>query len=149
MIKDDRGPEGGRTKYLLTSDLSLTTQQVVQWYRRRWAVEVFFRDAKQHLGLGGCEARRPELIISHVVLVCVAYTLLQLLKPSSAVPRPSVCAIKDDLAPLVMLVLPLGELMAQRPLPDGSLEEIDLEHFFQPVRTRLPHLAVAHDLVFT
>jgi Transposase DDE domain len=69
VIKDDRGPEGGGTEYLLTDDLSLSTQQVVEWYRRRWAVEVFFSDSKRHLGLGKCEARCGAEVIAHVVLV--------------------------------------------------------------------------------
>lgn len=35
VIKNDRSQEAGRTKYLLTDDLSLTTRGVVEWYRRR------------------------------------------------------------------------------------------------------------------
>ncbi len=57
VIKDDRGPEGGRTKYLLTNATGLTTREVIAWYRRRWAIEVFFRDCKQYLGLGRSEVR--------------------------------------------------------------------------------------------
>lgn len=121
VITDDTGPEGGRTKYLLTNDLTLTNQEHVQWYRKRWVIEIFFRDAKQALGLAKCEARTPEAVINHVVLVCVAYAFLHLLKPLAADHRPSVRASQDALAPLVMLVRqPAGWQVAwPSPLVDG------------------------------
>ena len=149
VIKDDRSPEGGRTKYLLTDDLSLTTCAVVQWYRRRWPIEVFFRDCKQLLGLCDCEARSAEAIVSHLVLVCVAYTMLQLFKPVRHQPRPSVCVIKHELTPLVMLFDKRGSLAPHRQSPDGQLSKVDLNHFLNPIRTRLPQLVIPKLLVFS
>jgi DDE superfamily endonuclease len=149
VIKDDRSQEGGRTKYLLTSDLSLTTCEVVKWYRKRWPIEVFFRDCKQLLGLCECEARNAQAIISHIALVCVAYTLLQLFKPASQRPRPSVCVIKHELTPLVMLFGKHSGLVAHRQSPDGQLLKVDLEHFLNPIRTRLPQLVIPKLLVFS
>lgn len=149
VIKDDRGPEGGRTKYLLTNATGLATQQVIAWYRRRWTIEVFFRDGKQYLGLGRCEARTAAEIIAHVVLVCVGYTVLQLLKPASHQPSVSVRASQHALAPLTMIVVPGGERCAQRPLPNGSVEVIAMGHLLAPIRTRLPVLPLVENLVFT
>lgn len=149
VIKDDRGPEGGRTKYLLTNATALDCCQVIAWYRRRWLIEVFFRDCKQYLGLGRCEARLAEEIIGHIALVCVAYTILQLLRPVTDKLRPSVRANKHHLAPLVSVALPTGQRIAQRPLPNGKMQEVVWEHLLEPVRTRLPALALTEDLVFT
>jgi hypothetical protein len=149
VIKDDRSQEAGRTKYLLTDDLSLTTCAVIKWYRRRWPIEVFFRDCKQRLGLCDCEARNAEAIISHIVLVCVAYTLLQLFKPASKQPRPSVCVIQHELTPLVMLFDRRSGLVAHRQAPAGQLLKVDLKHFLNPVRTRLPQLVIPKRLVFS
>lgn len=148
VIKDDRGPEGGRTKYLLTDDRSLTNQQHVRWYRKRWVIEVFFRDAKQEVGLAGCEARTPPAVISHVVLVCVAYTFLQLLKPLAADRRPSVRASKDALAPLVMVVTLEGHRQVARPDSSGQFHVLSLDHLWHPVRTRLPGLPCPEKPVF-
>jgi hypothetical protein len=148
VIKDDRSQEGGRTKYLLTDDLSLKTCEVIRWYRRRWPIEVFFRDCKQLLGLCECEARSPEAIVSHLLLVCVAYTLLQLFKPASQQPRPSVCVIQHELTPLVMLFDKRRGLVAHRPASDGQLSKVSLEHFLNPVRTRLPQLVIPKLLIF-
>lgn len=148
VIKDDRGPESGRTKYLLTNATGLNVRQVVEWYRRRWTIEVFFRDCKQYLGLGRSEVRNADEIISHIVLVCIAYTVLQLLKPLANEKRPSVRACKHALAPLALLVLPSGERCAERHLPNGSVDVISFEHWLEPFRTRLPGLVLAENLVF-
>ena len=149
VIKDDRGPEGGRTKYLLTNATALECCQVIAWYRRRWMIEVFFRDCKQYLGLSRCEARLSEEIIGHIALVCVAYVILQLLRPMTDKLRPSVRANKHHLAPLVIVVLPTGQRTAQRPLPNGKMEEVALDHLLEPVRTRLPGLTLTENLIFT
>jgi hypothetical protein len=149
VIKNDRGPEGGRTKYLLTNATGLTTRQVIAWYRRRGAIEVFFRDCKQYLGLGRSEVRNMTEIISHVFLVCVAYTALQRLKPKQHEQNVSVRADKHALAPLLLLVLPTGERCARCLLANGTGEMIALAHLLTPVRTRLPALPLAEHLDFT
>lgn len=149
VIKDDRSQEAGRTKYLLTDDLSLSTREVVEGYRRRWPIEVFFRDCKQLLGMTACEARTPEAIISHFVLVCVAYTLLQLFKPQTAKPHPSVCTIKHELTALVMIPAKHDGLVAYRQSPNGQLSKVNLEHFLHPIRTRLPGLIITKLLIFS
>jgi hypothetical protein len=149
VIKDDRGPEGGRTKYLLTNATALETRQVIAWYRRRWAIEVFFRDCKQYLGLCQCEARQQAEMMAHVALVCVAYTLLQLVKPSEHERYTSVRATKHLLAPLVIVKPASGARRVERPLPNGSAEEVSIARLLVPLRTRLPALSLAENLVFT
>ena len=37
---------------LATNDATLSAKEVVEAYRNRWTIEVLFKDAKQHLGLG-------------------------------------------------------------------------------------------------
>jgi hypothetical protein len=113
------------------------------------AIEVFFRDCKQYLGLCQCEARTASEIIAHVALVCVAYTLLQLVKPSEHERYTSLRATKHLLAPLVVVVLPAGARLVERPLPNGSAEEVSIAHLLAPLRTRLPALSLAEDLVFS
>jgi hypothetical protein len=148
VIKDDRGPEGGRTKYLVTNDLTLTNQAHVRWYRRRWVIEVFFLDAKQEVGLARCEARTPQAVIAHVVLVCVAYTFLQLLKPLAADRRVSGRASKDALAPLVVVRTLEASFEVARPEPSGHFECVSFDHLWHPVRTRLPGLSWPQKPVF-
>ncbi len=47
-------------------------------YVRRWEVEESYRDAKQHLGLGGCQMRSPEGTRRHWYLALLMFTLLKL-----------------------------------------------------------------------
>ena len=51
-------------------------------------IEVFFRDAKQLRGLGRAQVRQPQAVLTHIVLVCLAYVGLQLLKPLSPQAAP-------------------------------------------------------------
>jgi hypothetical protein len=68
-------------KYLVTSNLCLTIPQIVMLYRRRWAVEVMFRDCKQLFGLGKCQAHKSiEPHLRHTAMVFFAYSILTLIK---------------------------------------------------------------------
>ena len=55
---------------------------------------MFFRTAKQHLGLGDCQSRKLKLQKNHIINVFFAYALLQsktikqkLLNPETALRR--------------------------------------------------------------
>jgi len=63
-----------RHKYLLTNVPDWSVREVIQGYQSRWAVEVFFRDLKQFLGLGACQARLVSPMERHVTLGLVGYT---------------------------------------------------------------------------
>jgi hypothetical protein len=65
--------------FLFTTDLTLTPEQVVELYAARFAIELGFRDLKQHFGLGHYQARRAVAAERHVTLCLVAYTWSQLL----------------------------------------------------------------------
>lgn len=133
VIKDDTAPEADRTKYLITNALSLTNQEHVLWYRKRWSIEVFFRDCKQYLGLAKCEARTAEAIISHIALVCIAYTFLQLLKPISHQQRPSIRASINAFALLQVVIRVNWQIV--RPSPAGDCQPISFDDLWYPVRT--------------
>jgi DDE family transposase len=49
----------------------------VRIYKMRWPIEIFFRTAKQRLGLEECSSRKLETQESHVASVLLAYTLVQ------------------------------------------------------------------------
>lgn len=146
VIKHDSHPERDRTKYLATSELSLSTAEHVRWYRRRWPVEVFFRDAKQLLGLGRSQVRHPHAVLTHLVLVCVAYVGLQLLKPLRPKPQLSVSQGKKALLPLRLLVSAQGVAALVRLKPTGQFELVELEELWEPLRTRLGGLELPEHL---
>jgi hypothetical protein len=52
--------------------------EVVELYSGRFAIELAFRDLKNHFGLGHYQARSVEAATRHVTLCLVAYTWSQL-----------------------------------------------------------------------
>ena len=59
-----------------TTDLSLTAPQVVHKYLGRWAIEVFFKEAKQRLGLGQEQGRSFAAQVYSVTQAFFRYSLL-------------------------------------------------------------------------
>ncbi|MCE5296215.1 MAG: hypothetical protein LLG16_03825 [Euryarchaeota archaeon] len=43
----------------------------------RWNIEVFYRDCKQHLGMGDYQVRKIDVGVIHLLLVFLAYTILK------------------------------------------------------------------------
>jgi len=68
--------------FYVTSRLDWTDRQVVEAYRVRQAIDVFYRDVKQNLGLEEYQVRKGRGAITHWHLVFTAYTLLALLRRS-------------------------------------------------------------------
>lgn len=64
---------------LVTSDLGLTAQQVVELYAARFSQEDAHRDLKQHLGLGAGQGRLKAVVVRTFQLRLVAMTLLRVL----------------------------------------------------------------------
>ena len=73
-------PEG-RRKYLACNDLRATARQIVTGYRMRWAVELFHKRVKQHLGFEDVATHSFEAVLSHVHWVYCAYILLHMAPP--------------------------------------------------------------------
>lgn len=66
-----------RFTFLVTNTTNLSGMQVLEYYKKRWAIEVFHRDCKQHLGLGEYQIRKLDCVVIHLHLVFLAYTLLK------------------------------------------------------------------------
>jgi hypothetical protein len=62
---------------LLSTDLTLTVQEIIQVYRMRWDIEVFFKCAKSLLRLQKeFQGRSYDLLVSHTTVVFSRYILL-------------------------------------------------------------------------
>jgi hypothetical protein len=70
-------------KFLATNDLTISGVEVVEIYRLRWKIEEFHRDAKQNLGLADCMLRKYDGVLTHVLLVLLAYSALKRLLAST------------------------------------------------------------------
>ena len=101
--------------YILTNMTSLPVAEIVRRYRRRWAVEVLFRDLKQHLGVGACIVRQAEAGERHVALCLLSYVGLELLRlechqvTGRELAAITIGDVKADLARTLVLVTPQGD----------------------------------------
>ena len=76
-----RNRPDGRRKYLACNDLRATARQIVTGYRMRWAVELFHKSVKQHLGFEEVATHGFDAVMSHVHWVYCAYILLHMSPP--------------------------------------------------------------------
>lgn len=70
--------EEEETIFLASSLVSLKAEGVLHHYSNRFLIEVFHKDAKQHLGLADWKVRPVEGAKRHWHLLMLAYTLLRL-----------------------------------------------------------------------
>jgi len=81
VCSEQRHRPNGRRKYLACNDLRATARQIVTGYRMRWAVELFHKTVKQHLGFEDVAPHGFEAVMSHVHWVYCAYILLHMAPP--------------------------------------------------------------------
>jgi hypothetical protein len=66
----------GKWKVFLTTDTSLSFIKLVELYQIRWTVEVFNKEAKGLLNLGGCQSSNFDAQIADTTISMLAYILL-------------------------------------------------------------------------
>jgi len=73
---------------LLSTDTTLTAEEIIQLYGRRWDIEVFFKMAKSFLKLAKeFQSRSFDALTAHATLVCCRYIMLELIKREHDDPR--------------------------------------------------------------
>jgi Transposase DDE domain len=92
VCSEQRNRPDGRRKYLACNDLRATARQIVTGYRLRWAVELFHKSVKQHLGFEDVATHGFDAVMSHVHWVYCAYILLHMSPPGLS---PGVHSIGD------------------------------------------------------
>ena len=64
--------------FFATNKLEWEPKKILKMYTKRWGIEVFYKDAKQALGLESYQVRKLKAIKRHWYLVFMAYSLLKL-----------------------------------------------------------------------
>ncbi len=75
FLKEER--EDKKALVLMTNALDMSVQDVLLSYKRRWDIEVYYRDCKQCLGMGEYQVRSIDVGVIHLLLVNLVYTLLK------------------------------------------------------------------------
>jgi hypothetical protein len=66
----------GDWKVILTTDTKLSFLQTIEIYQIRWSIEIFFKEAKQLLNLGGCQSSNFDAQIADTTITMITYVLL-------------------------------------------------------------------------
>lgn len=64
--------------FLMATNTTLTPAYIIRTYLRRWTIETFHRDVKQHLGFGAYQMRKKQGITRHLILATLAFAILKL-----------------------------------------------------------------------
>lgn len=73
---------------LLTTDLELTDEEIIQTYGKRWNIEVFFKTTKSFLNLAKeFQGRSYDSMIAHTTIVFFRYIMLALENRESKDPK--------------------------------------------------------------
>lgn len=61
---------------LMTTDLDLTVEQIIEYYGARWKIEAGFKEIKQEIGSARSQTRNPFAVTNHLQFCMVATTLV-------------------------------------------------------------------------
>jgi len=75
VIRPQRSCDPENLQFIVSTDLTLTTRQIITAYRRRWRIEVTFRDCKQHLGLKAHQGWKKSSL-RHVAMTFLTFNFL-------------------------------------------------------------------------
>ena len=79
FVENKRSKKPNEWLALLTTDLELSEEEVVQMYAKRWKIEEFFKVSKSLLQLEReFQGRSYDMLVGHATLVCVRYMFLEL-----------------------------------------------------------------------
>jgi hypothetical protein len=83
----------GKVLRILSNDLDASAQQIADLYRRRWAIELFFRWVKQTLKITRFVGTSENAVRIQIAVALIAFLLLRLAQATQkAIPSPIVFA---------------------------------------------------------
>jgi IS4 transposase len=98
--------ETGKELRILSNDLDAPAQEIADLYRRRWAIELFFRWVKQTLRLRKFLGTHENAVRIQIATALIAFLLLRLAQATQTAVA----------SPLAFARLIRGNLMHRRPL---------------------------------
>ena len=106
---------------IISTDTSLSEEEVIRWYGRRWKIEVFFKVCKSHLRLAKeCRFLSYDAMSVHVAVVFARYMMLSVQQRESEDPWTMgelfrLCCDKLEEAPWIDALEQLMELFCRVP----------------------------------
>ena len=123
--------ETGKALRIFTNDLTASAQDIADLYKRRWAIELFFRWVKQTLKISHFFGTSENAVRIQIAVAMIAFLLLRLAHD----------ATKIVVSPLAFARLIPANLMHRRPIaellkPPPTSEPQQAKFDFGPQATR-------------
>jgi hypothetical protein len=109
--------ETGKILRILTNDLTASAREIADLYKRRWAVELFFRWVKQNLKIRKFLGTSENAVRIQIIVALIAFLLLKLVY----------AAIKPTYSFLIFTRLVQGSLMQHRRI-DRLIPDLGQDH---------------------
>jgi hypothetical protein len=125
--------ETGKVLRIFSNDLTASAQEIADLYKRRWAIELFFRWVKQTLKIGHFFGTSENAVRIQIAVALIAFLLLRLAHDANRIVK----------SPLAFARLIRANLMHRRPIAEllqtsspPKLKPHQSEFDFGPAATR-------------
>jgi hypothetical protein len=123
--------ETGKMLRIFTNDLKASAQEIADLYKRRWAIELFFRWVKQTLKIAHFFGTSENAVRIQITTALIAFLLLRLAHDASKIVA-SPLAFARLIRTNLMLRRSIAELLHSKPKPEPQQPAFD----FEPKTTR-------------
>jgi Transposase DDE domain/Domain of unknown function (DUF4372) len=126
--------ETGKVLRIFTNDITASAQEIADLYKRRWAIELFFRWVKQTLKITHFFGTSENAVRIQIAVALIAFLLLRLAHEANKIVASPLTFARLIRANL-MHRRPIAELLKPPPAPEPTHPEFD----FGPHATRAAH----------
>jgi hypothetical protein len=123
--------ETGKVLRIFTNDLAASAQEIADLYKRRWAIELFFRWVKQTLKITHFFGTSENAVRIQIAVALIAFVLLRLAHDANKIVASPLTFARLIRANL-MQRRPIAELLKPPPTPEPQQPRFD----FGPYATR-------------
>jgi len=122
----------GKVLRIFTNDLSASAQEIADLYKRRWAIELFFRWVKQTLKISHFLGTSENAVRIQIIVAMIAFLLLRLAHDANKIVA-SPLAFARLIRANLMHRRPMAELLKPPPTNESQQPRLD----FGPHATRM------------
>jgi phage gp37-like protein len=128
--------ETGKVLRIFTNDLEASAQEIADLYKRRWAIELFFRWVKQTLKIGHFLGTSENAVRIQITIALIAFLLLRLAHNANKIVA-SPLAFARLIRTNLMHRRPIAKLLKPKPMPEPQQSGFDFGH--HPTRAARRH----------
>ena len=110
----------------MTNDLDATAQEIADLYKRRWAIELFFRWVKQTLRIKHFVGRSENAVRIQIAVALIAYLLLRLAQDAAKITN-SPLAFARLVRANIMHRRDIDQLLKPPPTPQLDPRQLSLD----------------------